>query len=233
MCHKGDYAHRVSQCKVSRRDAPYVAPVGATYDKLDFWQREKIWELRSKRVAGTEVARLLAKGWPSADPPVAAVKITPQAVNSAYRRMERDRNALYFEQIAHVPTAEVLALNRRKLSQIAAAEAERLRKLQEVGRLDAVQLGKLAGAVERIEKLEVNAANRGAPADPTPKPRGEDRDQAEQEKAPSFTDALLKEAAEREAELGDDSQHDADPAHSGPEPHAPAVPADPPTPGHS
>lgn len=202
--------------------------MGRTYHKADFWQREKIYELRSKGVAGAEVARLLAKGWPQLDPPVAPVKLTPQAVNSLYRQMKLERNALYFEQLGAVPTEGILELNRRKLSQIAAAELERLRVLQVDGKLNGDDLRKMAGACERIEKMEKNAALRDPVPDPPSQNPADDADQEADKKPPSFADSLLDEAAKREAEAA--ANPDAEPI-SVPEPSH-AVPADPTPTGH-
>lgn len=196
--------------------------MGHTYDKLDLLQREKVWELKAKGQSGTEVAKALAAGFPRDDPPVARVKITPQAVNQLYRRQRLERDALYSQRLAFVTTEDALYLLRRKLSLIANSEADRLMKLQERGKLDADQLRRLAGACERIEKLELTAASRPRTEGAKPPKAPSVPDDQEQDKAPSFADQMLADAAEREAEIG-----------SGPgEPPVQAVPADLQAEGH-
>jgi hypothetical protein len=176
-----------------------------TYHKLDFYQREKVWELRSKGMSGAEVARLLKVGFPREDPPITSVKITAQAVNSVYRTQCLQRNALYAEQMATIPTGAVMLRNRRQLSMIAAAELERLRQKQADGKLDPEQLRKLAGAVERIEKLELNAAKRGAVPDEPPSKGRDQGDLGDIKVPPSFADQMLADAARRERESTSDA----------------------------
>lgn len=200
-----------------RRRATYRAAVGHTYDTLTVLQREKIWELKERRISGAKIAELLAVGFPREDPPIPKVKVSAQAVNTVYRRLKLERDQLYYTRMAHVPTESILALNRRKLSQIAAAELERLRLAQERGKLDGEQLRKMARACEAIEGMEVRAAKRDAVADPDPKRRGEKGDQEAEQKAPSFTDTLAAEAEARERELAEQSQGDADQDDADPE----------------
>lgn len=188
---------------------PILRAVAHTYDKLDVLQREKVWELKQKGLSGTQVRDALAAGFPREDPPVTKVKITPQAVNQLYRRQRLERETLYSQRLAFVSTPDTLAVLRRKLSLIANAEADRLQAMQERGKLNPDQLRKLAGACERIEKLELSAAAREAePAVPPPHDPSGDDDQ-EGEKAPSFADTLLDEAAKREAAQPRDPAPDA------------------------
>lgn len=171
------------------------------YDKLNLIQRDYVWEQREKGVSGAQIARDLAVGINHLDPPVPKVTITPQRINAAYRAMKLERDQIYFRRIAHLPTDAIMERNRRELSAIAGAELDRLRDQQTRGKLDAVQLAKLAVAVERIERMEVAAAKRA-----TSKPQGapikpDVGDQEHDDKPPSFADSLLDEAAKREAEL--------------------------------
>jgi hypothetical protein len=184
--------------------------MGKTYDQLTTLQREKIWELKEKGISGVKIAELLAAGFPREDPPIPRAKVTPQAINSVYRRLKLERDRLYYSRLASIPTDDVMALNRRKLSQILAAELERLRVAQERGKLDGDQLRKVAGAAERIEKLEQAAARRGAVPDP-PESKGarqplDGGDQDQEKKAPSFADTLAAEAEQRDRELAEESR---------------------------
>lgn len=180
---------------------PTVQAVGRTYDKLNLVQRNYVWEQKEKRVSGAEIARRMGVGIPSEDPPVPRVSITAQAVNACYRAMKLERDQLYFRRIAHLPTDAIMERNRRELSSIAGAELDRLRAQQQRGKLDAVQLAKLAVAIEKIERMEMAAARRAAkPPVPTPDAPAVDRPDQD-EKPRSFADSLLDEAAKREAEL--------------------------------
>lgn len=216
---------------------PTVQAVGRTYDKLNDVQRNYVWEQREKNVSGAEIARRLGVGIPQEDPPVPKVKITSQAVNSAYRTMKLERDQLYFRRIAHLPTDAIMERNRRELSAIAGAELDRLRQQQLRGKLDAVQLAKLTIAIERIEKLEVTAARRAAAPPKPPSKPDHDGDQEHDDKPRSFADSLVDDAAKREAELqaqgGDDDV--AEPivtSASGPGEQERPVPDDLPGEGH-
>lgn len=176
--------------------------MGHTYHKLDFWQRERAWELHRAGWKGARISRYLAEGDLRRDPPLAPVKITAQGVNSMIRTMKLERDRLYSTKLAHVETEDALYLMRRKLSLIANAEADRLAERQRAGKLDGDQLRKLAGACERIERMEVSAARREAePSRPAAKGPPEP-DEDDQDEAPSFADELLNAAAQREAEFG-------------------------------
>lgn len=165
-----------------------------TYPKLDFWQRERVWELHRAGWAGARIAAMLAEGDASHDPPIAPAKMTPQALNSVIRTMKLERDRLYSTKLAHIPTEDTLALLRRKISLTANAEADRLAERQRAGKLDPDQLRKLAGACERIERMEVSAAKREAVPDPPRKPRGQDGDQGEEQKPPTFAESMLAKA---------------------------------------
>lgn len=180
---------------------PTVQAVGRTYDKLNLIQRDYVWEQREKGVSGAQIARDLAVGVNHLDPPVPKVTITPQRINAAYRAMKLERDQIYFRRIASLPTDAIMERNRRELSAIAGAELDRLRAQQQRGKLDAVQLAKLAVAIEKIERMEMAAARRAAKP-PVPAPDAPAVDRPDQDEKPgSFADSLLDEAAKREAEL--------------------------------
>jgi hypothetical protein len=211
-------------CNPHAEPRPILRPIGHTYDKLDFWQRERIWELHRAGWKGAKIARYLGEGDDRRDPPLPPVKITAQAVNSQIRTMKLERDKLYSTKLASVPTEDALFLLRRKLSLLANAEADRLAERQKAGKLDGDQLRKLAGACERIERLELAAAQRAPLPDKPPSKPDQDQGEEEGKTAPSFADSLLDAAAKREA-AAIPATPDAEPESPDPE-HASAVPDD-------
>lgn len=162
--------------------------MGSSPDRLTPAQKDAIYDLKHKGKSGREVVALVGAGHAGLDP----FTVSVAHANETYRLMAEQRGELYATQIGGLPTDGALDKLQARLLRLAEREIARQETRQRGGKLDAAQVGRLAGALERIHKL---SEARAVPAPPTKGERDKqsDADGADADAVPStFAEQLAE-----------------------------------------
>jgi hypothetical protein len=139
---------------------PSLHGMGASPDRLTPAQKDLVYELKRQGKSGKEVKRIASMGHEGVDP----FRISASHANEIYRLIAESRGELYTTQIAELSTDAALDKLQARLLRLAEREIARQETKERSGRLDAVQVGKLATALERIHKLSETRAATAKPA---------------------------------------------------------------------
>jgi hypothetical protein len=164
--------------------------VAASYGKLSPAQKEAIYELKKAKKSGREIRRICAQGYKDLEP----FSVSAQHANTIGRQLMIERDELFTATVHKMPPGQAVHHLARRLIVLADRESLRLERLQRVGKLDAVKLAKLAGAVVKVHEL----VERIAAEPPGPQPQNGDGavkkgDSQAPARAPTFADELLEE----------------------------------------
>lgn len=128
-------------------------------DRLTPAQKDAIYDLKHKGKSGAEVKRIVSMGYEDVDP----FRVSVAHANETYRLMAEQRGELYTTQITGLSTDAAIDKLQARLLRLAEREIAKQETKHARGKTDAAQLGKLAGALERIHKL---SEARAVPARP-------------------------------------------------------------------
>jgi NADH dehydrogenase/NADH:ubiquinone oxidoreductase subunit G len=185
--------------------------VGKAVKKFTPAQRDAIYRLHKQGKSGTKIAEATAAG--TGD--LAPFTVSSQYAREIARQVAAERHELYDTSITDLPSSEAVRHLVRRCVDIAERETSRLEHAQNRGRLEAKQLGALAQALERLDKIaaKVDAESSAKAAANVKKPDSAEDSSRDSEPAPTgFAAQLL----ERDAEAVPD-------APTEPEPPAPTV----------
>jgi hypothetical protein len=161
--------------------------MGRSVPRLSPSQRFAIYQLKADGKSGREVSELCARGYKE----LAPFKVSESRANEVAREVADERGELYNSDLAKLPAHEVTEKLSKRLLSIADRETERLDKAQRGGKLNAAQLGQLAGAVSRLHDLLTRTRPNGDSPAPEPNDVGEGEGKKLDSPAPSkwVTDA--------------------------------------------
>lgn len=164
--------------------------MGRSVPRLSPTQRFAIYELKRAEKSGREISELCAAGYKDL-PPFA---VSQSRANEVAREVMDERGELYDSELIKRPPHEITATLATRLIHIADRESERLDRAQRGGKLNAGQLGQLAGALARLHDL-LDRVRPGEAPGPEPSPDDPDGEAVKKDGSSWIADAVTDDDA--------------------------------------